>query len=163
MSSTGVNTVNVRIDLKQADTGTELLLAVAHEGSHVQDHLTHQRDFLAAANVSLAAAEAVNNGISRITHGASEMRAYGVTSVFAEFTLGGATGEESAVSGSFGNTTYKTELPPIRSTTVGGESIWKSSWQKIDVATVRARRIMAIGKGINNDPRYASKLNSPIQ
>lgn len=162
LSRTGANTVDVRIDLKQADSGNELLATIAHEGSHVQDKLDYQGALLAASNVSLQAAEAVYNGPLRVTHGASETRAYGVSSVFAEFTLGGGTGE-SAISSAGGTTTFKFDLPPVKSNTVGGESIWKSSWQKLDIATIRANRTAAIAKGLSKDSRYAPKLNTPIQ
>lgn len=90
-------------------------------------------------------------------------RAYGVSSVFAEFTLGGGTGE-SAISSAGGTTTYKFDLPPVKKHHGGGgESIWKSSWQKLDVATIRANRTAAIAKGLSKDPRYAPRLNKPIQ
>jgi hypothetical protein len=162
VSKTGANTVDVTIDLKQADTGSELLSTIAHEGSHAQDNLDFQGAFLEAATVSTAAAEAAFNGPLNVTHRDTETRAYGVSSVFAEFTLGGGTGE-SAVSSAGGTTTFKFDLPPVKSVTVGGESVWKSSWQKLDIATIRANRSAAIAKGLPKDARYAPNLDKQIQ
>jgi hypothetical protein len=161
LRDTGQNTVNVTIDPKQTNSGNELLVTIAHEGSHAQDNLDYQGALIGASN-SLEAAEAVYNGPLRITHGASETRAYGVSSVFSEFTLGGGTGE-SAISSGGGSTTFKFDLPPVRSVTVGGQAVWSSSWQKLDNERIRANRAAAIAAGLKSDPRYASKLNTPIQ
>src|SRR5438128_2590205 len=90
-----------------------------------------------------AAATAVLNGALHVTHGASETRAYGVSSVFAEFTLGGGT-DESPISSQGGTTIFKLSLPPIMGISVGGETIWKSSWKNAEINKIREFRSKAI-------------------
>ena len=91
-----------------------------------------------------------------------ETRAYGVSSVFAEFTLGGGT-DESPISSQGGTTIFKLSLPPIMGISVGGETIWKSSWKNAEINKIREFRNKAIEKGLAKDPRYSSILNKPIQ
>lgn len=158
---TGANTIEAIIDLKKNKSGNDLLTTIAHEGSHIQDNSDYQSALLAASTVSEEAANAVMNGPLRVTHGASETRAFGVSSVFAEFRLGGGK-DESAVSNGSGTTTWKFDLPPVKSATVGGEPIWKSSWQSLTNDEKREKRAAAIAKGLKNDPDYAPKLDKPI-
>jgi RHS repeat-associated protein len=166
--TTGNNSVTVTIDLNQNKKDGDLLLTIAHEGSHVQDNLDYQTAVIAAAATQgntaqvEAAVTAVLNGPLRVTHGASETRAYGVSAVFAEFTLGGGT-EESAITSTGTGMTIKFDLPPIMGISVGGETIWKSSWKNSEIDKIRKLRSVAITKGLAKDPRYASKLNQPIQ
>lgn len=158
---TGANTIEVIIDLKKNKSGNDLLTTIAHEGSHIQDNSDYQRALLVASNVSEEAANAVMNGHLRVTHGASETRAFGVSSVFAEFRLGGGK-DDSAISSGGGTTSFKFDVPPVKSITVGGEPIWKSSWQSLSNDEKREKRAAAIAKGLKNDPDYAPKLDKPI-
>jgi RHS repeat-associated protein len=162
LSATGTNSVVVTIDLKQADTGTELLTTIAHEGSHAKDNLEYQAAALAANNLgSLGLGEYIHD--LRPTHGATETKAYGVSSVFAQFTMGGGTGESAISGNSSVGFVIKFDQPPVKSITVGGESIWKSSWQKLDAEEIRSKRSAAIAKGLPKDSRYAPNLDKPIQ
>jgi hypothetical protein len=77
-------------------------------------------------------------------------------------TEGCGTGESPITSGG-GVTTFKFDLPPVRSVTVGGQAVWNSSWQKLDIEKIRANRAAAIASGLKKDPRYAARLDSPIQ
>jgi len=163
-NGTGANTISVTIDLDKNKNDSDLLTTIAHEGSHVQDYSDYQGAKLAA---SLDATDpegkvlAVEGGPLRVTHGQSETRAFGVSSVFAEFTMGGAT-SESAMTSSNGTVTFNLSQEPVKATNVGGEAIWKSSWQKLDVETVRKNRSAAIAKGLPKSD-YAPVLNQPIQ
>ena len=159
----GNKSINVTIDLTQNKNGSDLLTTIAHEGSHVQDHSEYQDALIAAGKADSGDGSkvmAVVNGVP--THGISETRAFGVSSVFAQFSLGGGSGE-SAITSAGGITTFKLDLPPVKSTTVGGQAIWKSSWQTLDVQEIRANRTAAIADGLRKDSRYAPKLNTPIE
>jgi hypothetical protein len=153
----------VTIDLAQNKSSTNLITTIAHEGSHAQDHADYQ-DALIAAGKSGDEAKvmAVLNGPLRITNRASETRAYGVSSVFAQFTLGGGV-NESVVTSSFGTTTINFNPEPIKAVNLGGEEVWKSSWANLDIEKIRAHRTKAIEIGLPKDSRYAPKLNKPIE
>jgi len=161
LKKTGENTVTVTIDLKKNGTGSDLLATIAHEGSHVADNQAYQSALLAAANVSEAAVNAVMTGPLRVTHGQSETRAFGVSSVMAEFTMGGAA-TESAMTSAGGTTTFSLGGDPVKSINVGGEAIWKSSWQKLDIETIRKNRSAAIAKGLPKSD-YKPLLDKQIQ
>ncbi len=160
-NGTGANTVSVTIDLDKNKSNSDLLATIAHEGSHVADNSEYQSALLSASNVSEAAVNAVIAGPLRVTHGQSETRAFGISSVFAEFLLGGGAGGSGMTSGG-GSTTFSLGGEPEKAINVGGESIWKSSWQKLDIETVRKNRSAAIAKGLPKSD-YAPKLDKPIQ
>ncbi len=163
-TGTGANTVNVTIDLDKNKNDSDLLTTIAHEGSHVQDFSDYQSALLTASNDATdpgGKINAVMNGPLRVTHGQSETRAFGVSSVFAEFTMGGAT-NDAAMTNSGSTVTFNLSQDPVKAVNVGGESIWKSSWQKLDVETVRKNRSAAIAKGLPKSD-YAPRLNQPIQ
>jgi hypothetical protein len=158
LDANGNKSINVTIDLAQNGNNSDFMTTIAHEGSHVQDHADYQDALIAAGKIGTE--EAVNkvlNGGLNVTHGVSETRAFGVSSVFAEFTLGGSSGPQ------MGGGTFVLGGDPEKSITVGGESIWKSSWQKLDIEKIRANRSAAIEKGLKKDPIYAPKLNKPIE
>jgi len=153
----------VTIDLDQNKNGGDLLTTIAHEGSHVQDHSDYQDAMITARNADTGDGSkvmAVANGVPTI--GISETRAFGVSSVFSQFSLGGGSGE-SAITSAGGITSFKLDLPSEKSTTVGGQAIWKSSWQKLDVEKIRANRTAAIAEGLKKDSRYAPKLNTRLE
>ena len=158
-NGTGANTVNVTIDLDKNKSGSDLLATIGHEGSHVADNQAYQGALLSATTIE--AADAIMAGPLRVTHGASETRAFGISSVFAEFTLGGAASESGMMSGG-GSTTFSLGGDPVKSIRVGGEDIWKSSWQKLDIETIRKNRSTAIAKGLPKSD-YAPKLDKFIQ
>lgn len=163
LKNTGKNTVDVTIDPDKNKSNSDLLTTIAHEGSHVADNSDYQGALLAAysdANDPGGKIEAVMSGSLRVTHGQSETRAFGVSSVFAEFLLGGGAGGSAMSAG--GGTTFNLGGEPERAINVGGESIWKSSWQKLDVETIRKNRSAAIAKGLPKSD-YAPLLNKPIQ
>ncbi len=170
------NTALVTIDDTQNKKGTDLLNTIAHEGSHAQDYLDYQGAKIKAfpysneeaanltpeeAQKAANALDAALHGTLRITHEESETRAYIVSSVFAEFTIGGGTGED-AFSSTGGTTTWKFNLPPEISINVGGEAVWKSSWKKNSNDKIREDRMKAIKAGLVKDTRYSRILNDKI-
>lgn len=161
MINTGANTINVTIDLEKNGSDSNLLTTIAHEGSHVADNSDFQGAMLAASNISEAAVNAVLSGPLRVTHGQTETRAYGVSSVFSEFVMGGGEGKPT-VESSGGTTTFNLNQEPVKASEVGGEDVWKSSWQKLDIDTIRSKRSTAISKGLPKS-EYKPVLNKFIQ
>jgi len=156
----GNKSVNVTIDLNQNKNSSDFLLTVAHEGSHVRDHLDYQGRLIALQNSSDA------NAIMAVvanapTHGFSETRAFGVSSVFAEFTIGG--NSNAPIDNSMGGVTFTLGGDPEKSIAVGGQEIWKSSWKNLDIKTIEGKRRDAIASGLKNDKHYGPLLNTPIE
>ncbi|MGD9560857.1 MAG: RHS repeat domain-containing protein [Pyrinomonadaceae bacterium] len=158
----GNKSVTVTIDLAQNKSDGNLITTIAHEGSHAQDHADYQDGLIAAGKVGTEAA--VNAALAaNPTHRQSETRAYGVSSVFAQFTLGGATKESGMSSPSLGTTVWTFSSEPVKATTLGGQEVWKSTWKNLDVSEIRQKRREAINKGLPKDARYAPKLDKTIE
>jgi hypothetical protein len=168
LDANGNKSITVTIDLAQNRSSTNLIGTIAHEGSHAQDHADYQDALIAAGNSSTDPTTVTNNvnavlnGPLRITHRASETRAYGVSSVFAQFTLGGAA-QQGGMTSSGGTSTWRFETEPVRSTQLGGQSVWSSEWQRLDNEAIRARRREAIRIGLPRDARYAPNLDRFIE
>jgi RHS repeat-associated protein len=157
-TSVGSN-VLVTINIDSIKDNGDLAGVIGHEGSHAQDRADFRDAFSAAlasdpndANGSLTA---VFNGPLNMTSNATETRAYGVSSVLAEFML---KNEVSPASGGgtfvMGNNQYVQQ-----SVSLGGVNIWNPSWAAVDVKTVRQTRSSAIATGLKNDPYYSAKAN----
>ncbi|MFV0387899.1 MAG: RHS repeat-associated core domain-containing protein [Pyrinomonadaceae bacterium] len=165
LDDNGNKSITVTIDLAQNKSSSNLIGTIAHEGSHAQDYADYQDALINAGKTDSGDGSkvmAVLNGSLNITHRASETRAYGVSSVFAQFTLGGAS-KEGGVTSEGGTTTWTFQTEPVKSTDLGGESVWKSSWANLDKEKIRANRSAAIQKGLPKDARYAPNLDKRIQ
>jgi hypothetical protein len=62
-----------------------------------------------------------------------------------------------------GTSTWRFETEPVRSTQLGGQSVWSSEWQRLDNEAIRARRREAIRIGLPRDARYAPNLDRFIE
>ena len=102
---------------------------------------------------------AINNDSLNITHDESEVKAYGVSSVFAQYV----NKYESAIESGPGYTNLKTR--PERENSVFGKTnikIWDSSWKGKKVHQIRALRSARIREGLDADQGYKKIANQRL-
>lgn len=140
--------VKVTFDLNKLSDNGDFQAAIGHEGSHAQDRLDLADAMLKAINGDLefknpstlaAYQKVVDNDALNLTSNQTETKAYGVTSVIAEYSL------KSNQNLSLGDS--------------GVIIAGNPSWARLDKTKLISERSAAIADGLSKDSNYSKKGN----